>query len=155
MFGVGGDSGSSISTTVSSLVVSLCKCLDEASAVVPNFPFSHYSARQFLAHHAYTCLQWGQRQSEPHRPARYVFSCLYLHTHSLARPSLSDAKFLIHLACLQYPQNLRKPMESSVPSSELPSKCPVVILILKTTNLMTKTLASLNNSEQGPRFCRL
>lgn len=109
----------------------------------------------FSRNHAYTCLQWGQRQSDPHKPARYVFSCLYLHTHSLARLSLSDAKYPIHLACLRSPQNLRNLMESSVPSSELLSNCPVVILILKTSNLTTKTLASLNISEPGPRFYRL
>lgn len=128
-----------------------------ASTVVLNFPFSVHSnpARQFIPHHAYTCLQWGQRQSDPYKPARYVFSCVYLHTHSLTRASLNGAKYPIHLACLHCPQNLRKPMESSVPSSELPSRCPVVILILKTTNLMTKTSASLNNSEREPRFCRL
>jgi hypothetical protein len=100
---------------------------------------------------------WGRRQSDPLKPARYVFSCFVFNmlTPSLARPSPNDAKYPIHLACLQSSQNLRKLMESSVPSSELPSKCPVVILILKSTNLATKTLASLNISEQGPRFCRL
>ena len=156
MFGVGGDSGSSISTTVASLAVSLLKWLDEASTVVPNFPFSHIQHDNFSrTTHIPACNGRKDKASRTNQPGMYVFSCLYLHTQYLARPSLSDAKFLIHLACLQYPQNLRKPMESSVPSSELPSKCPVVILILKTTNLMTKTLASLNNSGQGPRFCRL
>ena len=132
-----------------------CKWSRSASTVVLNFPFSVTFTCQFLAHHAYTCLQWGQRQSDPHKLARYVFSRLYLHTHSLARLSLSDAKYPIHLACLQSPQNLRNLMESSVPSSELLSNCPVVILILKTSNLTTKTLASLNISEPGPRFYRL
>src|SRR6266852_9712154 len=92
------------------------------------------------------------------RPAQTSQVCIQLFvfyiTYSLARPSPSDAKYPIHLACLQCLQTLRKPMESSVPSSELLSKCPVVTLILKTMNLTTKTLASLNILEQGPRFCR-
>ena len=155
MFGVGGDSGSSISTTVASLAVSPGSGWMKHPPWCPISLLVIFSTTISLAHHAYTCLQWAQRQSEPHKPARYVFSCLYLHTHSLARLSLSDAKYPIHLACLRSPQNLRNLMESSVPSSELLSNCPVVILILKTSNLTTKTLASLNISEPGPRFYRL
>jgi hypothetical protein len=158
VFGVGGDSGSSMSTNLNynySMVNYRVCCSWRLPWCSISVLVSAKRARQFLVHHAYTCLQWEQRQSDPHKPARYVFSCLYLHTHTLARPSLSGAKYPIHLACLRCPQDLQKLMESSVPSSELPSKCPVVTLTLKATNLATKTLASLNISGQGPRFCRL
>jgi hypothetical protein len=131
--------------------------LGSASTVVFNFPFSVIIHRDNFSRTTHIPASNGGKGKATRTDQPGMYSAV-LHTHShsfLARPSLSGAKYPIPLACLQYPQNLRKPMESSVPSSELPSKCPVVILILKTTNLTTKTLASLNNSEQGPRFCRL
>jgi hypothetical protein len=162
VFGVGGDSGSSMSTTVVSWIMPIITVnrrwcgrrlpwcsISPFSVTTLSCAIISRAPRIYLL-----CLQWGQRQSDPYKPAKYVFSCVYLHTHPLARASLSGVKYPIHLASL-HPQNLRKPMESSVPSSELLSRCPLVILVLKTTNLTTKTLASLNNSEQEPRFCRL
>jgi hypothetical protein len=137
-----------------------------ASTVVLNFPFSvTIQARQVSrAPHLFT--MGGKAERRTLRPSATVGKaqtsqvciqpvCTVFTYSLLARPTptrkpQSGAKYPIHwhLASLQCPQNLRKPMESSVPSR------PVVILILK-TNFTTKTLASLNNPEQGPRLCGL
>lgn len=158
VFGVGGDSGSSMSTTWLSLAP-WNRGLWSALTVVPSFLFSitiyvaNRSRDNFLRIAHIASLQWGQRQNDPHKPARYVFSYFILYLLILVRSSPSGAKWR-HLARPQCRPNLQELMESSVPSSERSSRYLVTISILKSRSSAMKILALLSSSEQGSRFCR-